>query len=871
MPENTYQAYLDTDKQLSGWFETAEPLAAGLEGLNILELVESTEDEPGNANAIVAYEFQDGEFIYKQDNSGLALASISTDETGKLTKAELVVMATSEPLTGGAFSGDINAIYVTSSGVLAVNITNYIMGTVGVASLPEGVEESNIKAFAARAHAECVDATEGTDTTPATEASCTFTNKGAAYVAGSDVQINADVLVVTVPGTPTALQATAGNAQATLAWTLPLNDGGAAISNYEYSLNNGTTWITFDPAITTSPATITGLTNGTTYQIKLRALNSVGAGLASEMVSVRPVAPVIITEPEPIIDDDGDGVDDVVEANVPPPLAGGLLGDGNGDGIIDTEQNNVTSIVFRNTDKPSTNPNAPKVFVTLVANETAGLQNGAIITAVSQEDAPSNKPDNIDMPLGLISFRAETTVGEAQLFSLWVDSSIAINGYFKQNTMGQWVNIASQIVAVGSKNRIDFVIKDGGEFDSDGEVNGVIVDPGALGFFTELSIPTPEPTPEPTPVVKHTLSLSVEPTQAGQIEADKRFLQGSRAVVRAIANPGYAFIGWQENGRQVSDAAAYSFTVNNDRKLQALFSATPANELGINLGSRGKADLMAVDTVSGDIHYGSLNGQELAEHGILGTLPQGWRLQGNGIIAGRSAVLLRHDLDETVFLADISHFVVNNVVALGALSQEVSLLHFADFNGDGYWDGLLLNTLSRELTVVLMNGYNPVETVSLGMLGATETVQLVADFNGDKQAAIILRDHDSGDFFLLDELASGGKRTLLGRLSLDWQLLGHGRFNRDDQADLLLRHSVSGMVNVLYMDATTRQSGSAEIPVPLDWRLASLGDFTGDGLTDLVWQHTFNRQLALTTTQVNDLSDFAPLFELPENLELIAK
>ncbi|MDO9141889.1 MAG: hypothetical protein Q7U38_16335, partial [Methylobacter sp.] len=244
VPENTYQAYLDTDKQLSGWFETAEPLAADLTNLNILELVESTEDEPGNANAIVAYEFQDGEFIYTyyapnsstpdtpdlRTNSGLISASISTDQYGKLAKAELGIVTSLPFLSETEFSGNINAIYVTSSGVLDFNITNFIMGVVGVTSLPAGVDvgsdeiPGNINAFAARTHAVCVE-NEG----------CTFTNKGAAYVAGNDGQINADVLVVTVPVTvpdaPTALQATAGNAQATLAWTLPLNDGGAVISN----------------------------------------------------------------------------------------------------------------------------------------------------------------------------------------------------------------------------------------------------------------------------------------------------------------------------------------------------------------------------------------------------------------------------------------------------------------------------------------------------------------------------------------------------------------------------------------------------------------------------------------------------------------
>ncbi|GAB2626296.1 MBG domain-containing protein [Belliella aquatica] len=62
------------------------------------------------------------------------------------------------------------------------------------------------------------------------------------------------------------------------------SDGGSPITNYEYSLDEGQTWISFDPAITSSPATITGLTNGTAYNISLRAINSQG------------VSPVIVTD-----------------------------------------------------------------------------------------------------------------------------------------------------------------------------------------------------------------------------------------------------------------------------------------------------------------------------------------------------------------------------------------------------------------------------------------------------------------------------------------------------------------------------------------------------------------------------------------------
>lgn len=88
---------------------------------------------------------------------------------------------------------------------------------------------------------------------------------------------------------PSALVATPGDTTASIAFT-PGSDTGAVIANYQYSTDNGTTWTTRSPASTTSPLTLTGLTNLITYRVKLRAVNSVRVGVASSAVSVKPAA-----------------------------------------------------------------------------------------------------------------------------------------------------------------------------------------------------------------------------------------------------------------------------------------------------------------------------------------------------------------------------------------------------------------------------------------------------------------------------------------------------------------------------------------------------------------------------------------------------
>ena len=80
-----------------------------------------------------------------------------------------------------------------------------------------------------------------------------------------------------VPGAPTIGTATAGNGQATVAFTPPASNGGAAITGYTVTSNPGG----FTASGSSSPITMMGLTNGTSYTFTVTATNSAGTGSAS--------------------------------------------------------------------------------------------------------------------------------------------------------------------------------------------------------------------------------------------------------------------------------------------------------------------------------------------------------------------------------------------------------------------------------------------------------------------------------------------------------------------------------------------------------------------------------------------------------------
>ncbi len=91
------------------------------------------------------------------------------------------------------------------------------------------------------------------------------------------------VVPATVPGAPTIGKATAGNTEASVAFTAPASDGGSAITSYKATATDSTAPAHGGQTVTgsSSPLVVTGLTNGDRYTFTVTATNTVGTGLAS--------------------------------------------------------------------------------------------------------------------------------------------------------------------------------------------------------------------------------------------------------------------------------------------------------------------------------------------------------------------------------------------------------------------------------------------------------------------------------------------------------------------------------------------------------------------------------------------------------------
>ena len=98
--------------------------------------------------------------------------------------------------------------------------------------------------------------------------------------------------VLTTPTAPVITAVSSGSQSLIIYFIAPEGNGASAITNYQYSVNNGSTFTTLSPASTSSPISIAGLTNGTLYVVRIRAVNSIGPGTQSNAVTAVPGLPV---------------------------------------------------------------------------------------------------------------------------------------------------------------------------------------------------------------------------------------------------------------------------------------------------------------------------------------------------------------------------------------------------------------------------------------------------------------------------------------------------------------------------------------------------------------------------------------------------
>jgi hypothetical protein len=111
----------------------------------------------------------------------------------------------------------------------------------------------------------------------------------------------------TPPNAPTSLTVTASNAQIALSWTAPSAPGTSAITGYtvEYTPSGGSAQ-TVSTGSTSTSYTLTGLTNGTAYTVRVAGVSAAGTGTyTAASSSVTPSAASLTVSPSSGTSDSG--------------------------------------------------------------------------------------------------------------------------------------------------------------------------------------------------------------------------------------------------------------------------------------------------------------------------------------------------------------------------------------------------------------------------------------------------------------------------------------------------------------------------------------------------------------------------------------
>ena len=110
-----------------------------------------------------------------------------------------------------------------------------------------------------------------------------FTDSGT-YSFGTDSSLVGNLNYYTLPTAPASLTGVAGQAQVTLNWTAPSDNGGTSVTSYtlQRATNSGfTTGLVTTTGVTGTTLTVTGLTNGTAYYFRIAAVNSVATAAST--------------------------------------------------------------------------------------------------------------------------------------------------------------------------------------------------------------------------------------------------------------------------------------------------------------------------------------------------------------------------------------------------------------------------------------------------------------------------------------------------------------------------------------------------------------------------------------------------------------
>jgi hypothetical protein len=699
--------------------------------------------------------------------------------------------------------------------------------------------------------------------TNGTEYTCTVTATNAVgnSKASATVMVT-PIAMATVPDAPTIGIATAGNGQASIAFTASLSNGGSVITDYV-----ATCMLPGEPNVNaigaTSPIVVTGLTNKLNYTCSVRAINAIGKSNPSATVAVTPVPPPATVPNAPTIGQ-------VTPANGQVLFA--FTSNGNGGSAITGYTVNCNPGTF--TVQGAASPllvtgltNGATYTCGVFATNAIGNSEAVKIDVIAGASVPGAPTIGVATPganQATIQFLAPVNNGGSAITFYEVscvsnvvgEPTVSAKGAASPIIVTKLIAKTNYTCSVKANNAVGVSVSSAGVM-----VTPVAVPPPAQAAqVVNFTLPATLPATTKPFVIFATGGGSANPvtfTAAGvcTLSGNTLALSGATGVCSVTAN-------------QAGDAnhlAANPVTASIN-----VTPGVPSMPQNVTCASGQAA---ATCTFSAPVANGS-------------TAVTGYRMlctSANGVgvsVAGLSAPLSISPLPTgNAYSCSVN---ATNTAGHGESSAPILVTPFSlnaisggiDINGDGKGEVLLRGSTNNNLLLGTLNlAKAPGDKLDFSIftyIGDNQRVLGVGDFAGRNKSDLLLQDIQTGDvqiWFGFDGFVDS--RYAVRNVKPGWIVEAVADMDGDGKSDIVWRYTGqspnpndTGVVFVWYMNGGVIKEIKSRGGAPLSWSIVGAADLTGDALGEIVWVSPTNQIRSLTALQgrnfVNQLIGTVP-------------